>query len=287
PCRVRVYPYVKNLEVCQQAVANLMRYNGPLVRLQGIKLAVDGYALMYDVPPEHQNLAIPMHPQPLFNEIIATIHNAGLQADVHAVGDKGVDWTLAAYAQAAGGAAPCQARRHRIEHFPFRRIDSIRRAADHGVPVCVQPNLIEVKADDFRSTLAAKDATLVDTMVPIRAFGQEGVHLAYGADVPAFPSHRPMDSIRSAMERKTNSGQALDSSEAVSFLDALRHHTLGSAYAAFDETELGSLEPGKWADFVVWNSDLGAIRTGREAGALEPLATYLAGAPTYEAGQTG
>ena len=282
PCRVRVYPYVPNLERCQLLVQNVRRYEGRLVRLQGVKLAVDGYALLYNVPPEHRDLAIPMHPQPLFEKIIATIHQAGFQADVHAAGDKGVDWTLDAFAKAAGGTAGCRTRRHRIEHFPFRKLDSIKRAADLGVPVCLQPNYIEVKADDFYEKLGRISREYVETMVPLRTMTKEGVHVAYGADVPAFPSHVPMDSIRSAMDRKTSSGRQLDLAEAISFMEALRHHTVGSSYAAFDEKEIGSLEPGKFADFVIWNKDLRQARTGRDAIALRPQATYLAGKAVYE-----
>jgi len=282
-CRVRIYPYVANLEHCENLVKNVRRYRGPLVRLQGVKLAVDGYALMYDVPAERRHMAIPMHPQPQLEAIIARIHRADFQADVHAVGDKGVDWTLAAFAKAAGSDARCRECRHRIEHFPFRKLDSIRRAAELGVPVCVQPNYIEVKADDFRRQLGKGIARLVESLVPIRTFTKEGIHLAYGADVPAFPSHSPLDSIRSAVERRTSSGKKLDSSEAVSFLEALRHHTIGSAYAAFDEKELGSLEAGKLADFVIWKGDLRNARSGEDIAALAPLATYLAGKPVYQA----
>jgi len=119
--------------------------------------------------------------------------------------------------------------------------------------------------------------------VPLRTFGREGVHVAYGADVPAFPTHRPTDSLRCAVDRVTESGAKLSESEAVSFLEALRHHTLGSAYAAFDEEELGSLEPGKQADFVVWDRDLRSVKDGRDIRALSVRATYLAGRPVYEA----
>jgi len=283
PCRVRVYPYVKNLEACQALVEKVRRYQGRLVRLQGVKLAVDGYALMYDVAKEHRHLAIPMHPQARFQEIIATIHQAGLQADVHAVGDKGVDWTLEAYAKVTGSAAACRRRRHRIEHFPFRKSDSIKRAAEMGVPVCTQPTYIDLRADDFQGKLTRAGRDVVDTMLPVRTFEREGVHLAYGADVPAFPSHSPMESIRCAMERRTGSGRQLNRNEAASFLDALRHHTVGGAYAAFDEEELGSLEGGKYADFVIWNKDLRQIREGRDAVALQPQATYLAGEAVFEA----
>jgi predicted amidohydrolase YtcJ len=273
---------VKNLEQCRLLVKRIKRYKGRLVRLQGVKLAVDGYALMYNIPPEHGHMAIPMHPQSKFEQIIATIHQAGFQADVHAVGDKGVDWTLAAFAKAAGGAAGCRKRRHRIEHFPFRKSDSIKRAAELGVPVCLQPNFIEVKADDFYEKLGRISREYIDNMLPVNTFAREGVQIAYGADVPAFPSYAPMDSIRSAMERQTSSGRKLASAEAVSFMKALGHHTIGGAYAAFDEKEIGSLETGKYADFVIWNRDLAAVRTGGEAAALEPEATYLAGKAVYE-----
>lgn len=148
--RVRVYPYVANLEQARNLVAQMRRYRGPLVRMQGVKLAVDGYALMYDVPPEHQHLAQPMPPQAIFEEIIAAIHRADLRADVHAVGDKGVDWTLQTFAHAAGLAPAARERRHRIEHFPFRKLDSIRRAAEMNVPVCVQPAIVDFRVDGFR-----------------------------------------------------------------------------------------------------------------------------------------
>jgi len=282
PCRVRVYPYVKNLEHCRGLVEQIRRYSGPLVRFQGVKLAVDGYALMYDVPAEHRHLAIPMHAQPQFDQIVATIHKADLQADVHAVGDKGVDWTLSAFAKAAGSAAACRSRRHRIEHFPFRKTDSIRRAAELGVPVCLQPDFMDLRADHFVARLAERGRELVETMLPMRTFINEGVHLAYGADVPAFPSHSPLDSIRSAMDRKTAGGRRLARSESVSFIEALRHHTAGGAYAAFDDNDLGTLEPGKYADFVIWRGDLEEVRTGSDALALKPEATYVAGKAVYE-----
>lgn len=269
PSRIRVYPYVKNLEHCRAVVGGIQRYQGRLARLQGIKLAVDGYALMYNIPAEHRHLAIPMHPQDQFNEIIAVIHKAGFQADVHAVGDKGVDWTLAAYARAAGSSAECRNRRHRIEHFPFRKLDSIKRAAELGVPVCQQPEIIRLKAEDFAEKLDVGGAKLVPTMVPLRTFDKEQVPVAFGADVPAFPSHSPLDSIRCAMDRTTSTGRKLDANEALSFTEALRVHTVGSAYAAFDEKELGSLEPGKHADFVIWNDDLRRVHAGQDVARLK------------------
>lgn len=81
-------------------------------------------------------------------------------------------------------------------------------------------------------------------MVPSASFRRAGVKLSFSADVPASPNHRPLDSIRTA------SGARLDPSESITFLEALQAHTLNTAYAAFDERELGSIEVGKQADFT-------------------------------------
>jgi predicted amidohydrolase YtcJ len=281
--RVLVYPYLWNIEHTQRVVGGMQRTQGRMARLQGFKLAVDGFAMMYQVPANQEHLNIPMHPQDKFREMISTIHRADYQVDVHAVGDKGVDWTLDAFSRAAGGDSRVRDRRHRIEHFPFRKIDSIKRAAAMGVPVCVQPTSIVVRADDFleRRGSLPDNRTQVETLIPCNSFLKEHVPLAFGADVPAFPTHLPLDSIRCAMERKTVRGRFLDPSEAISFQECLRVHTMGGAWAAFDEGELGSLQPGKLADFVVWNKDLQQIKTAGDLDTLQATSTYVGGKKVF------
>lgn len=281
--RVRVYPYMWTLDQTRQVIDLMMRYRGPLTRVQGLKLAVDGYALMYDIPAEHREMAVPMHPEHTLRDIVKAIHDAGLQVDVHAVGDKGVDWTLDAFEAVAGSAAEVRERRHRIEHFPFRRMESIRRAAAMGVPVCQQPFFIDFRVDDFRRRKSPIPKGYLHTSVPLRTMLREGVALAFGADVPAFPSHRPLDSIRCAMRRVTGEGLELDPSEQITFAEALRIHTAGNAYAAFDENDLGTLTVGKHADFVIWNRDLRAIKTPRDLDGLAVAGTFLAGRQVYAA----
>ena len=284
PLRIRVYPYVWNLKHAQRLLEQMRRYRGPLVRMQGVKLAVDGYPLLYNDFGHHEQMTVPMHPQGQLEAIIAAIHNAGLQADVHAAGDKGVDWTLAAFSKAAGGDRAARERRHRIEHFPFRKMDSIKRAADMGVPVCTQPAILDVQAEDFLAKMGGdrEGRRLVETLSPLRSFLSQGAALAFGADVPAFPSHRPLDSLRCAMDRRTETGRRLDDSEAISFLEALKVHTLGGAWASFDEGDLGSLEPGKLADFVIWNMDLRKINTAADLAKLEAMATYVGGKKVFD-----
>jgi predicted amidohydrolase YtcJ len=101
--------------------------------------------------------------------------------------------------------------------------------------------------------------------------------------VPASPSHRPLDSIRAAMLRRTAAGVQLDPSEGVTFLEALAAHTLDAAYGAFDERELGSIEVGKQADLAVWNTDLRMVRTAADVDRLQVLATYVSGEQKWTA----
>ena len=279
--RMRVYPYVSNLRICQELLQRMRPYQGSMAKLSGVKLAVDGYALMYDVPPEHRELDMPMHPQDQFEAIVAAIHRADLQVDVHAVGDKGVDWTLKAFAKAAGSAQAVRRLRHRIEHYPFLKADSIRHTADLGVPVCTQPAILYLRAESFLKRFGTKKLRQIETMVPLRTMTRAGVRVCFGADVPAFPSYLPLDSVRCALDRRTSKGRALDTNESVPFLQALKMHTIESAYAAFDEGELGSLKVGKLADMVVWNKDLRTVRSVRELSGLEVQTTYVGGKEAY------
>ena len=280
PIRIRVYPYIPNLERCQELLSKVPRFQSAMLRLQGVKLAIDGYPLMYK-PFERgkEHLIKPMHPKDQFEAIIKAIHAANYQVDVHAVGDKGVDLTLDAFLKVAGSASECRKRRHRIEHFPYLKLDSIKRAAEYGTPVCSQPEIITVRGDQV---LKKADRKLALSFAPIATLRKEGVTVSFGADVPAFPSYRPLDSIKTVMLRKTEKGKQLDRSECITFREGLRCHTLDAAYAAFDEKELGSLEVGKKADFVVWNKDLNKIQSVSDLAELKPKATFVAGKVVFE-----
>ncbi len=60
-------------------------------------------------------------------------------------------------------------------------------------------------------------------------------------------------------------------------------HTLGNAYAAFDEQDVGSLQPGKLADLVIWDRDLRAVETAEDVRRLKVQATYLGGRCVFTA----
>lgn len=283
PVRVRVYPYVPNLEHCKNLLSRVKRYQSPLLRLQGVKLAIDGYPLMYKpIDKGKEHLVKPMQTQDQFEAIIRAIHEADYQADVHAVGDKAVDLTLDTYKKVCGSESECRRRRHRIEHFPFRKMDSIKRAAEMGVPVCSQPEMIIVRGDELMTKIEKKN---VNSLTPIATFIREGCKICFGADVPAFPSYKPWDSVGTAMKRKTEKGKELDPSERITFFQGLECHTINAAHASFDDKDIGSLEIGKKADFVIWNRDLNEVTSASQLSGISPNATFVGGKVIFESNE--
>ena len=81
--------------------------------------------------------------------------------------------------------------------------------------------------------------------------------------------------------RKTLSGYVPSPQESINIHQALKIHTMGSAYAAFEEKLKGSIEAGKLADLVVWSQDLYSI-TPEDMDELEALTTIVGGKIVYE-----
>jgi predicted amidohydrolase YtcJ len=91
----------------------------------------------------------------------------------------------------------------------------------------------------------------------------------------------PLLGIHDMVNQRTASGRPFNPAEALTAEEAIRCYTLGSAYAAFRERELGSLEPGKLADLAVLSADPTAIAPDGIA-AIEVLATVVGGIVAHD-----
>jgi len=119
-----------------------------------------------------------------------------------------------------------------------------------------------------------------------RQLRDSGARLALGSD---FPVERvdPRLGLSAAVTRADGEGKPVGGwfpGEKLTAFEALRGFTLDAAYAGFAETEVGSLQVGKRADFVVLAEDPLAV-PGSALRALTVLATYVDGTPVYEAGK--
>jgi predicted amidohydrolase YtcJ len=191
-----------------------------------------------------------------FRDAIVRAHAAGWQIGVHAQGDRAIDRVLDAY-DAALTAHPRDDHRHRIEHCGGPRPDQLERMARLQVMAVGQPRYFWDAGDAW---LAAFDPERAHRLQPYRDMLDGGVRFALSSDAPVA-SHRPMDTIASAVLRTTVSGAVIGGDQVLTVDEAVRACTVDAAASYFADDRLGTLEVGKLADVVVLDRNLFAAAT--------------------------
>ena len=175
----------------------------------------------------------------------------GYQMAVHAIGDEGNNRTLGIFETALKGQTDA---RWRIEHAQVVLPDYYDRAAKLGVLSSVQSShavgdsaWAEDRVGPDRIKYAYAWQTILET----------GGELMLNSDLPGEP-WTPMETLYFAVNRKKLDGTPAGgwySNQALSVQEALKAMTLTNAYGAFQDADIGSLEVGKRADFVVLDKD--------------------------------
>jgi len=144
--------------------------------------------------------------------------------------------------------------RNRVEHAQIIALDDIPRFAELGVIASMQPthatsdmNMAEDRIGKDRIRGAYAWRKLLD----------QGTVIASGSDFPVELVN-PFHGLYAAVTRQDRQGMPEGGwypGESLTREEALHSFTLGAAYAAFREDSLGSLQPGKWADFILIDRD--------------------------------
>ncbi|MBJ7308930.1 amidohydrolase [Rugamonas sp. CCM 8940] len=204
---------------------------------------------------------------------------AGYQVNVHAIGDAGNRQILDGY-QALIAKYHNGALRHRVEHAQVVAPEDIPRFKALGVIPSMQP------------THATSDQNMAEQRVgpqrikgayAWRSFLAQGSKIACGSDFP-IESPNPFEGIHAAVTRQNNAGVPAGGwykQQAMTLTEALRCFTLDAAYAAHQEKVIGSLEAGKWADFIVTEQDLFTV-PAEQIGKIEVLQTWVAGKRVFQ-----
>jgi predicted amidohydrolase YtcJ len=261
--RMRMYLqlYVNSEEQAKKYAEMIKGFKTDMLTFAGWKLAVDGgnaagTALMYNNNLMAARNAYYFYDPETLKRIVLLLHNTGLQISFHIVGDKGIDEALDAIEYAVKQNTRKDPR-HRIEHAIWVDPKSLDRISKLGVVISTQPQWISWHADGLR--MSTDEASMANCM-PLRSFLHKGIPLAFGCDVPAALAHEPKWAFFGATTRRTKSGYVPSPNEKLTIREALRVHTMGSAYAAFEENIKGSIEQGKLADLVIWSHDLYSIK---------------------------
>jgi hypothetical protein len=180
-----------------------------------------------------------------------------LQLSIHAIGDKANSYILDLFEKLTE-INPAWDRRFRIEHAQHIREADIHRFANLKVIASVQPyHLIDdgVWAEKKIGSERIKHA------YPYKSLMDAGVRLCFGSDWTVAPLN-PLLGIYAAVTRNTLDGKNPDGwipEQRISIEDAIKCYTINNAYGSFQEDILGSIEPGKIADFVILDRDILSI----------------------------
>lgn len=235
-----------------------------------------GTALFFEpYADEPAKKGIPQWMQEELDAAVAAADKAGLQVAIHAIGDRGIAMTLDALERArkANGARDS---RHRLEHVQVIRREDIPRLKELGLVASVEP--CHVTNDQRWAEKRVGRKRCEEGGYLWKSFVDAGVPLALGTDWPVEPPD-PMANLYAAVTRQTLEGTPEGGwfpKERLTIEQAIEFYTLGSAYAEFAEKEKGSLEPGKWADLVVLDTNL-LRATPREILKAKVVATIFDG----------
>ena len=188
---------------------------------------------------------------------------AGLQIEMHAIGDKAFDQATRAL-KAALDDYPRKDHRHGIIHDCLPTEEGIRICRYYHIQMPVQSAFINWKQEPDEYLVSIMGEERASRLNPLKTFVDNGIVVSLGSDAPCT-TPAPIVWLDKAVHNKE---------ESVSIQDALRMATYNGCYATFDEKERGSLEVGKIADMVVLSEN---PYTAADVGKVTICETFLGG----------
>lgn len=248
--------------------------------MRSVKLYADGAlgsrgaALLADYSDDPGNRGLLFMSDTEMEAAMRRAMSCGLQVGVHAIGDRANRQVLNAYAKVLPEFRDNPGR-HRIEHAQILSPEDIPRFGRMGIIAAMQPT--HATSDMYWAGARLGPERLAGAYA-WRSLLDAGAHLAFGSDFPVEKPN-PMLGIYAAVTRQDLAGQPPGGwlpEQRISREEAVRGFTLDAARAAFMEKEVGSLETGKRADFIVLDRDIMKIPAA-EIPALQVEQTWVDG----------
>ena len=206
---------------------------------------------------------------------LATKH--GYQLATHAIGDRANREVLDVYRKAARAGADGSSLRWRIEHAQHVEPADVAAFKRLGVIASMQGIHTISDAPWLAGKLGRERAERESYL--FRSLWDAGVVVTNGTDAPVEDVN-PIPSFYGMVARVAKDGRVFVPAQRLTRAEALRAYTLNNAYASFQERELGSLTPGKYADVVVMSKDIMRIPE-REIPSAQVDYTIVAGTLRY------
>jgi predicted amidohydrolase YtcJ len=259
---VRVYAMIEDTGPDFETLSKsgpLLGYGRDRLTVRSVKLYADGAlgsrgaALLapYSDKPDQRGLLFLT--DDAMEHKIETALKAGYQVNIHAIGDAANHQVLDAF-EAAYQAVGGRQLRNRVEHAQVVALNDIPRFKQLDLIASMQPTHAtsdKNMAEDRIGKERLKGAYAWHT------FLAQGTRIAAGSDFPV-ESDNPFFGLHAAVTRTDHGNQPKGGwhvEQAMTLEEAFRAFTLDAAYAQHQENSIGSLETGKWADFIVVDRD--------------------------------
>lgn len=259
-------------------------HNG-MLWVRSVKLYQDGAlgsrgaALLEPYSDDPRTNGLLVSPTEHIQEVSGRALAAGFQVNTHAIGDRGNRLVLDAY-EAALAARPTADHRFRVEHAQILHSDDIPRFAKLGVIPSMQASH---QTSDMYWAGTRLGETRLRGAYAWRSLLATNVVIPNGSDFPVEYVN-PLISFNASVARQDAAGWPAGGwfpEQRMTREEALLSMSLWPAYAAFQEAELGSLTPGKRADFVVLDQDIMRVPTEMIL-QTHVLSTWVGGSMVYE-----
>ncbi|MHA1910279.1 MAG: amidohydrolase [Candidatus Kariarchaeaceae archaeon] len=254
-------------------------FGSDMLQFGGVKMFLDGsigaFSAWVSEPYEGTDeLGMSLISDDEFYSIIKKAVKNELQTSIHAIGDVAIEQIVKTFERlqeegVSGKYRPIKEQRHRIEHAEILTDDLLERIKKLGLILSMQPNFPGRwgnKGQLYDQRFGKKYLTFN----PFREILEKGIQLVFGSDgMPLSPLY----GIHSVVNHEIpNIKMTMD--------EALAHYTCESAKSSFLEKKIGSLERGKFADFIVLTVNLEEV-TPDEIDKIEVLQTFLGGKLVY------
>jgi len=238
---------------------------GDFLTVRSVKLYADGAlgsrgaALLAPYSDDPKNSGLTITEQATIEKFAREAVKGGFQVCTHAIGDRANHEVLLAYAAALHGKND---KRFRVEHAQVVAPEDFARFRDNSIIASMQPTHA---TSDMPWAALRLGPVRIEGAYAWQTFLKLGVHLAFGSDFPV-ENPNPIWGFYAAVSRQDRQGNPDGGwfpNQRLTRAEALRSWTIEGAYAAFQETTKGSIEPGKFADFVVLSDDIMQIAPAR------------------------
>lgn len=224
------------------------------LRIAGLKLYTDG-ALTAGMAYVPCGCAINHRPGNVYHdpaeytELVVRAHELGLQTGTHSQGPIPIGMVIDAIAEAQRR-SPRHDVRHRIEHCGFPTDDQIAAMRELAIVPVLQPTHVFQYGEGARRDYGE----IAERMYPSGLFERAGVPVVLSSDVPVSMPDVFL-AMWAAVTRRTASGAVIGADCAIDWQTALRGYTITGAWALHRERQVGSITPGKFADFAIVTDD--------------------------------